>query len=336
MPINSPALGLIASPLPMKIRMKSANGSAVAEALGDFSVSGAAGSPVVVAEAAPGSWLVRPSSRRVNAAAVHINGVATGASSPLPVCSQASSPRPIPSTEPLVVVARGAAIITGVWAAAGAMTVVSIAGVDAECSETDGIGVAIGSNDGTEVLAEGRGVDDCPGGSGVDDGGSAWTAGSFTGALVSCGISESPRLRRVGAEVSGPPEPRTVGAVGAVGAVGESSVGSPAVGVSPGTSVEGRCDPVAGTSSQTAVSAVGASASVPAESDGVDGAGDSTAESLRALVFASGRDVDALDEVSEFGPVDPSEPLVSAKAAGIVTMADPTPRAMAKDPTRPT
>jgi hypothetical protein len=216
------------------------------------------------------------------------------------------------------------------------MTVVSIAGVDAECSEADGIDMTIGSDDGTDVLAEGRGVDDCAGGSGGDDGGSASTSDSFTGALVIFGISESPRLRRVGAEVSVPPEPRTVGAVGAVG---ESSVGSPAVGVSPGTpgtSVEGRCDPVAGTSSEAAVSAVGASASVPAESDGVDGAGDSTAESLRALVFVSGRDVDALDEVSEFGPVDPSEPLVSAKAAGIVTMADPTPRAMAKDPTRPT
>jgi hypothetical protein len=273
----------------------------------------------------------------VNAAAVHINGAATGASSPLPVCSQASRPRPIPPTEPLVVVARGAAVITGAAAAAGAMTVVSIAGVDAECSEADGIGVAIGSDDGTDVLAEGRGVDDCAGGSGVGDGGSAWTADSFTGALVFFGISESPRLRRVGAEVSVPSEPRTVGAVGAVG---ESSVGSPAVGVSPGTSVEGRCDPVGGTSSETAVSSVGASvgasASVPAESDGVDGAGDSTAESLRARVPVSGRDVDALDDVSEFVPVDPSEPLVSAKAAGIVTMADPTPRAMAKDPTRPT
>jgi hypothetical protein len=89
-------------------------------------------------------------------------------------------------------------------------------------------------------------------------------------------------------------------------------------------------------SSETAISAVGASASVPAESDGVDGAGDSTAESLGPLVFVSGRDVDALEDVSELGPVDPSEPMVSAKAAGIVTMADPTPRAMAKDPTRPT
>lgn len=42
------------------------------------------------------------------------------------------------------------------------------------------------------------------------------------------------------------------------------------------------------------------------------------------------------DEVSVSEPVDPPEPVVSAKAIGIDTAADPMPKAIANAPTRPT
>jgi hypothetical protein len=39
---------------------------------------------------------------------------------------------------------------------------------------------------------------------------------------------------------------------------------------------------------------------------------------------------------SEFDPVDPPDPVVSAKATGIAPAAEPTPRISASAPTRPT
>ncbi len=64
-----------------------------------------------------------PTSRRVNANAVHANGAATGTSPVLPVCNHASNPRLNPDTDPPTAAAAGVgvALITGA-AAAGAAT----------------------------------------------------------------------------------------------------------------------------------------------------------------------------------------------------------------------
>jgi hypothetical protein len=55
---------------------------------------------------------------------------------------------------------------------------------------------------------------------------------------------------------------------------------------------------------------------------------------------AGGRDdvdVDApADDVSEPEPVDPGDPVVSAKATGMEAIAEPTPSTTARAPTRPT
>ncbi|MFM9032701.1 MAG: hypothetical protein ACKOQ4_00125 [Mycobacterium sp.] len=45
---------------------------------------------------------------------------------------------------------------------------------------------------------------------------------------------------------------------------------------------------------------------------------------------------DDSDDAVESEPVDPPDPVVSANAAGIAATAEPTPRATAKAPTRPT
>jgi hypothetical protein len=46
--------------------------------------------------------------------------------------------------------------------------------------------------------------------------------------------------------------------------------------------------------------------------------------------------VAVLDDAAESEPVDPAEPVVSARAAGAEAIADPTPSATASAPTRPT
>jgi hypothetical protein len=63
------------------------------------------------------------------------------------------------------------------------------------------------------------------------------------------------------------------------------------------------------------------------------GAGESARELLCPRWRTSER---GEDDESEFDPVDPSEPVVSAKTVGMVTIAEPTPKAMANTPTRPT
>ena len=55
-----------------------------------------------------------------------------------------------------------------------------------------------------------------------------------------------------------------------------------------------------------------------------------------ALVLVSGADADGEEASEELAPVDPAEPVVSAKATGIAATADPTPNATASAPTRPT
>jgi hypothetical protein len=123
-----PAFGFSAVPSPIHTRTKSASGFGVADALGDVSVNGLNGSLVDVDAAGDGVAALRPTSRRVNANAVHINGAATGTSPVLPPASHPNRPLPIPVTALSAETARGAAVITGAAAAAGTATE-AIAGV---------------------------------------------------------------------------------------------------------------------------------------------------------------------------------------------------------------
>lgn len=93
-----PAFGLSAVPLPMKNRTKSAIGLAVAAATA--AADGPTGS-LLATDAAAGTvrLLPPPSSRRVNATAVHANGAAPGPSVPPPP-SHASSELDTPDTAP--------------------------------------------------------------------------------------------------------------------------------------------------------------------------------------------------------------------------------------------
>lgn len=47
-------------------------------------------------------------------------------------------------------------------------------------------------------------------------------------------------------------------------------------------------------------------------------------------------EVDVVEPAEELSALEPAEPVVSANAIGIDATADPTPRAMASAPTRPT
>jgi hypothetical protein len=206
----------------MKIRMKSAKGSPVAAAFGDFRVNGAnglAGSPLLVAAAAPASWVLPPISRRLNAAAVHISGAAAGASPLPPVCSQSSKPRPIPFTDPPAAGVVGDAVIDGAWAATG--PIASSAGVDARLSFAEGSGAGTGAGAGAVdavagAFTAGRGVgidtDGSDAGTAADTAASDCPSDGFDSAPTLVGEPESPRRgRRVGAAVCVPSESRTVG-----------------------------------------------------------------------------------------------------------------------------
>ncbi len=106
MPKNNPAFGFAAVPLPMKIPMKSTTGLAP-------TAVGPAGSPEATAAAAGVRDPFESNSRRMTAAAVHINGPAAGTPpSPAPP-SHDNTFAPTPDTDP-----RAAAVITGTDAAA--------------------------------------------------------------------------------------------------------------------------------------------------------------------------------------------------------------------------
>ena len=107
----------------MKIRMKSAKGSAVIEALGENTdppvrgAAGSTGSPPVVA-AAGFAVAERPvRSRRLTATAAQANGPAAGAP-PGPPASQ-DKRSPLGAVTPSAVAARGDTVIEGAAAAAG-------------------------------------------------------------------------------------------------------------------------------------------------------------------------------------------------------------------------
>jgi len=76
---------------------------------------------------------------------------------------------------------------------------------------------------------------------------------------------------------------------------------------------------------------------IPAERLVSDPLDESRAEALRDPRFGALVDSAPADEESEaFAPVEPAEPVVSAKAIGIDPIAEPTPNATANAPTRPT
>jgi hypothetical protein len=107
--------------------MKFATGfSLVAEAAGENTAPvgavlavGVIGWPVPTLAAGFAADEPPPTSRRVNAATVHISDAAPGTSPTPPAVSHDSKPAPTPSTEPVAAAARGDAVITGVAAAAG-------------------------------------------------------------------------------------------------------------------------------------------------------------------------------------------------------------------------
>ena len=79
----------------------------------------------------------------------------------------------------------------------------------------------------------------------------------------------------------------------------------------------------------------------PGSAPAAESVSDPGAESPR--VCLPGRDVPAdgdvfepSDGADEFAPVEPSDPVMSADATGIDATAQPTPRATANAPTRPT
>ena len=59
-----------------------------------------------------------------------------------------------------------------------------------------------------------------------------------------------------------------------------------------------------------------------------------TRDGPRDGIFVEVADIDGESDTAE--PVDPAEPVVSAKAIGAAAIAEPTPNAMANKPTRPT
>ena len=258
-------MGLSAVPLPTKIRrMLPGCQAPTAEAPGDGTVDptdATGGSPLLTEAAGPAMRAAPPNSRRLAAAAVHATG-ADGSAPPFTAPSHVSMPVPIAFTDPDAAAARGADVITGGAAAAGA-----IASDDASAAGMSGSLTAAGSELATpETTApEAR-------------------SGRRRGFLT----AEDGALRTA-------LPPRITGA-------GLSPVGAPL--------------------------SVGAPVSV--ESLRV---GDGDVPRARDDDCAVGDD-DEVDVVDP-EPLEPAEPVVSAKANGIDATAAPTPRATAKAPTRP-
>jgi len=312
----------------MKIRMKSPIGSAVsfpvADALGDATLRpdpSVSGSPVDVDAAALGLTGLRPNSRRVKASAVHASGAAAGASPLFPVCSHASRPRPRPDTAPEAAADRiTGACAAAAWAAdaitgSGGCTATTDAVLDFGCTATTSEPTAL--TDATAAL-----------GAIATDGGTASpggatrlpAAGATTTAGGSCGTTEVAPLD--GASVV-PCRPRVTAAV------------SVPVTADPLCGGKTESEPPAGTSTAEPLSAgalgAGAPRCPPTLLPGTAPLCDEDDEDDE-----DGEDGEDDDDPSVPDPVEPPEPVRSAKASGIATAAEPTPRATANAPTRPT
>ena len=313
-----PAFGFAAVPSPKKkpSKVPSPCAEAVGAAADPNSVGSWPGSPVEVDAAALAVVEALPSSRRLTAKAVHISGAAAGASPLVPACNQDSRPRPRPETEELLE-AGCAAVITGACAAAGATTASTTAA----------------AGDGDESVSAGE----------------AESMVVSTSASVALGGSDG-----VETEPSFPAFPDADGIEGAEGAVAESDLAErlPRRGVRSGRAASDPprasvSAPTAGISTGAELSEAGLSSEAgPDAGESDESSAESPADAPRApraprAVLRVGVEVDAPaveeDEASEVSePVDPEDPLVSANAIGIAEMPEPTPKATARAPTRPT
>lgn len=307
-----PAFGLSAVPLPMKNRrmlpgchppIADADGDATEAAAGPTNdTAGSAGSPLEVVVAA--GFAVpepEPSSRRVTANAAHASGAAAGESPPLPEPSQDNSAEPIEFTDP-----RGVAVITGTSAGASSTAA-------AEAGATTDSTTAAGAGTGEASLF------------GMPD--PAPNAESTAGA----------------GESSTPPDPADATSDGGGATASESSASDAAVSFTAGSEFLRRGDAgPAGRSAGPCTRARGPASSVAEDSAESDPAPPASVESrppargVRAGEVLREDDEEDDDESAELDPLDPAEPVVSANAIGSEPRPEPTPKATASAPTRPT
>ena len=226
-----------------------------------------------------------------------------------PVASHESRLPPTPLTPPLAAAARGAAI-SGAAATAGAASA-SIAESEVAIGDC-AVPAALCSAGAESVTVE-------ESGDSVEDGGTAPVVVSLIlgegSAIPDRSATERPS--RASMAVLG----RDVAPLAAARAP-EAMLGE--------ASLADESDGESGESS-------GVVSGIPAERLVSDPMDESRAEALRDPRFGALVDSAPADEESEaFAPVEPAEPVVSAKAIGIDPIAEPTPNATANAPTRPT
>lgn len=297
----------------MKIRMKSAIGFAITDAVDDAPgettlvlaaapITGSTGSPLEVAAAAAGVTAFFPISRRLIAAAAHINGAAAGAWPSPPACNHDSRPRLIPSTEPEADAGRGDAVITGASATTGTAT----ASTATDTGSVSSVGTA-GDESAADTPGSGTTAAD------TDGLGATWLSGAVLGTPVGVGAVSVDRSRTEGistsSAVSATPAPRR-----------------PPRTVSAELPSVVAAEPVPGRAGDPPFE--GSSAGATTE--------DPPRRPVRVLTRLSVRDDAESLAAEEPDPVDPPDPVVSANATGTDAIAEPTPNATANAPTRPT
>lgn len=243
-----------------------------------------------------------PSSRRLNASAVHISGAAAGTSPLVPAPSHDDSPPPRSDTDELLD-AGCAAVITGACAAAGtrtASTTTAVGDGEESTSAADADSMVAAASASFEPGGDGAEAE--PAGAGLPDPDRIGEgAESAEGDVADSASGAEWRWREVFPESVDPPE--SAGTSVETAPVGPAA-GRPASGIPPCTGRDGPPDPED--------ASVG---DLLTEDRGVE-------------------DADGEPEASE--PVDPAEPVVSANATGTDATAEPTPNATANAPTRPT
>lgn len=306
-------MGLAAVPLPMKNRTKSEIGFDVSDptaaAPGDSTAAGSTGAPLLIAAADFAVPAVLPSSRRLNASAVHASGADAGPSPVPPEASQSSKFPPRPLTPPVAAAGRGAALITGAAAAAGTVTTAGRgAAGTAETSAPTEAGDPASGSPGTFTAEE------------SDHPESAGTEGSSRpDALSAEPLSDEPL----------PDKPLPTTAAGVSGRLRRVLV--PLTADPAAALALPPCTPDAESPSTPAAS--DEPAPVVTADDGPDRGRDRVVPGFEADRDAPPERVDS----ASAEPTEPAEPVVSADAkAGITHAAAPTPSATASVPTRPT
>ena len=228
-----------------------------------------------------------------------------------PVASHESRLPPTPLTPPLAAAARGAAI-SGAAATAGAASA-SIAKSEAATGDCSGAATAALCSAGAESVTVEESADT------VEDGVTAPIVAPLIigeGSAVPDRSAEE-RPSRALVAVLGPDVVPLAAARAPEAMLGAASLADES---------DGESGESSGVVSSTAEGRL--------VSDPVD---ESRTEALRDPRFGALVDPAPADEESEaFAPVEPAEPVVSAKAIGIDPIAEPTPNATANAPTRPT